>query len=413
MIWSGCGKTKLARAVAGEAQAAFLSVGPSDILSKFVGESEASIRGLFKEGERPIRCMEDTDSPSRTHKKRRRWLSCKHGKARRRARGMESKCAVVFFDEVDALGQSRVDEESGRSTQTGGDNSSRRVLAELLIQMTELSNSDHDDDDDDEKEDGDGNEGGYEEYREDGDSFAGRSTLSTGASGGHRHREDDDLAATTITQPSQEKRQKPRVIVVAATNRPEDCDPALLRRFAVRVLVGLPSRKDRRRIVRRLLSGVDHDVTPAQLDELALATAGWSGSDLESMTREAVMAPVRECLRRAAVQRRKAAAVGDGADHAAVRESLLRGFRALRKVSARDFEGGIAFFLGEGQGNPAVMSPFGGGKAAGRECTRAHYDSSSSSEDEGGEDDEEESDSQIDESAVVARKNGSTGCTAM
>jgi SpoVK/Ycf46/Vps4 family AAA+-type ATPase len=37
--------------VAGEAQAAFLSIGPSDILSKFVGESEASIRGLFREGE--------------------------------------------------------------------------------------------------------------------------------------------------------------------------------------------------------------------------------------------------------------------------------------------------------------------------------------------------------------------------
>eukprot|EP00804_Cyclotella_cryptica_P018524 CCRYP_004346-RA/>CCRYP_004346-RA protein AED:0.01 eAED:0.01 QI:312/1/1/1/1/1/2/962/338 len=47
----GCGKTKLAQAVAGEARAAFLSVGPSDILSKFVGESEASIRGLFREGE--------------------------------------------------------------------------------------------------------------------------------------------------------------------------------------------------------------------------------------------------------------------------------------------------------------------------------------------------------------------------
>jgi SpoVK/Ycf46/Vps4 family AAA+-type ATPase len=38
----GCGKTQLAKAIAGEAQAAFLSVGPSDILSKFVGESEAS-----------------------------------------------------------------------------------------------------------------------------------------------------------------------------------------------------------------------------------------------------------------------------------------------------------------------------------------------------------------------------------
>lgn len=44
-------QTQLARAVAGEAQAAFLSVAPSDILSKFVGESEASIRNFFKEGE--------------------------------------------------------------------------------------------------------------------------------------------------------------------------------------------------------------------------------------------------------------------------------------------------------------------------------------------------------------------------
>ena len=43
-------QTQLARAVAGEAQAAFICVSPSDVLSKFVGESEASIRGLFKEG---------------------------------------------------------------------------------------------------------------------------------------------------------------------------------------------------------------------------------------------------------------------------------------------------------------------------------------------------------------------------
>lgn len=47
----GCGKTELAKALAGEAEAAFLPVGPSDILSKFVGESEASIRSIFKKGE--------------------------------------------------------------------------------------------------------------------------------------------------------------------------------------------------------------------------------------------------------------------------------------------------------------------------------------------------------------------------
>jgi len=46
----GCGKTQLAKAIAGEAEAAFLSVGPSDILSKFVGESEAAVRTVFDKG---------------------------------------------------------------------------------------------------------------------------------------------------------------------------------------------------------------------------------------------------------------------------------------------------------------------------------------------------------------------------
>jgi ATP-dependent 26S proteasome regulatory subunit len=47
-------QTQLARAVAGEAQAAFMSVAPSDVLSKFFGESEASIRDLFKKGEEHV-----------------------------------------------------------------------------------------------------------------------------------------------------------------------------------------------------------------------------------------------------------------------------------------------------------------------------------------------------------------------
>jgi SpoVK/Ycf46/Vps4 family AAA+-type ATPase len=63
----GTGKTLLARAIAGEARASFLSVAPSDILSKFVGESEAAVRELFQE-------------------------------AHNQAMQLESKCAVVFFD---------------------------------------------------------------------------------------------------------------------------------------------------------------------------------------------------------------------------------------------------------------------------------------------------------------------------
>ena len=377
----GTGKTKLAKAVAGEAQAAFLSVGPSDILSKFVGESEASIRGLFQE-------------------------------ARRKASKMESKCAVVFFDEIDALGRSRVDEDSGKMSQAGGDNSSRRVLAELLIQMTELSN-DNDNEDDDEGEE-------YGGYDADGDSFSGRSTISTGIYDQQQRNNDMQPSIALGTQVSADIEQqqlhsscttpnrlfgdnsntnnqqqpKPRVIVVAATNRPEDCDPALLRRFAVRVLVGLPTRKDRKKIIKRLLVEIEHNITSPQLNELALATEGWSGSDLESMTREAVMAPVRETLRIAAVAKKKALQKtssvssaqktdeqkkAEDAQHNATRESLLNSFRNLRPVSSKDFEDGIAFFLG--------ALEFGSNDK------QAHYDSSSGSEDDmDGEDDEDNDD---------------------
>ncbi|KAL7448818.1 hypothetical protein ACHAWC_000950, partial [Mediolabrus comicus] len=354
----GCGKTKLAKAVAGEAQASFLSVGPSDILSKFVGESEQSIRGLFRE-------------------------------ARARAKKMESKCTVVFFDEIDALGRSRVDEgSSGESQSGGGDHSSRRVLAELLIQMTALSNAANveEDSESDEEEDD------YDGYCD--DSFTCQSTLSTAGSDGFGRRT-TQARSNTGDDGMNKVQVKPRVIVVAATNRPEDCDPALLRRFAVRVLVGLPTRKDRKKIIKRLLLDVDHTLTGAQLDELAVATEGWSGSDLESMTREAVMAPVRECLRAAAILKKKAgrakqhiSAESSQADdsqkeeedvHSSTRESLLNSFRNLRPVSSKDFGDGIAFFLGEQQENMAFSDL----------SRHAHYDSSSSSsEDE--EDDKDE-----------------------
>ena len=43
-------QTQLAQAIAGESQAAFMAISPSDILSKFVGESEASMRDVFDKG---------------------------------------------------------------------------------------------------------------------------------------------------------------------------------------------------------------------------------------------------------------------------------------------------------------------------------------------------------------------------
>ncbi|MEM6688534.1 MAG: AAA family ATPase [Planctomycetota bacterium] len=68
----GCGKTHLARATAGEVQAGFLSVGISDVLDMWMGNSEKNLHELFEKGRR-------------------------------------HKPSVLFFDEVDALGASRSD----------------------------------------------------------------------------------------------------------------------------------------------------------------------------------------------------------------------------------------------------------------------------------------------------------------
>jgi SpoVK/Ycf46/Vps4 family AAA+-type ATPase len=302
----GCGKTQLARAFAGEAQAAFRSIGPSDILSKYVGESEASIRTLFREA---------AEAARRTH----------------------GRCAVLFFDEIDALGYSRGD-ETGKSQDGDG---SRRILAELLIQLSNLSTSQQqcqpnlDTRDDDTKDAGEESEA------------------------------EDDSA---------------RVMVIAATNRLADCDPALIRRFAIQVYVGVPVTRDRRKILRKFLSDFQHSLTKAEIQELSEATDGWSGSDLESLAREASMAPIRECLKVAAGVRRKAREMEQhgGVESAqetckardafqVAKDVLMKEFQTLRPVTSLDFEEAMEFLLGNNTQQPQH---------------RSMYDSSSDSDDD-------------------------------
>lgn len=294
----GCGKTQLARAIAGESQAAFLSIGPSDILSKFVGESEASLRALFLQ-------------------------------ARTMARRTASRCAVLFFDEIDALGYSRGD-ESGKSQDGDG---SRRILAELLIQLSSLSTA-------------------QEQHRD--------------------QRDDDDESDV-------EQEERVRVMVIAATNRLSDCDPALIRRFAIQVHVGLPTARDRRKIFKKFLVDFEHSVSKGDLKELAQVTEGWSGSDLESLTREAAMAPIRECLQTAAAVKRKARKMEQQGGVESAQETvkaqdafevaknvLLKEFQSLRPVTIEDFQTAMTFLL--------CSSPEG--------HTKGTYDSSSDSENE-------------------------------
>jgi cell division protease FtsH len=183
----GTGKTLLARAVAGEAEAAFFSLSASEFVEAIVGIGASRVRDLFKQAK-------------------------------------ESAPAIVFIDELDAIGRSRAGGVGGIS---GGHDEREQTLNQILTEM-------------------DGFEPGT------------------------------------------------NVIVLAATNRPEILDPALLRpgRFDRRIAVQPPDKNGRAKILEihtrsvPLALGVD-------LEQIAAATPGATGADLALIVNEAALFAAR------------------------------------------------------------------------------------------------------------------------
>jgi SpoVK/Ycf46/Vps4 family AAA+-type ATPase len=143
----------------------------------------------------------------------------------------------------------------------------------------------------------------------------------------------------------------------------------------------------------RYLKGIHHYISSENLDSLALETQGWTGSDLESLTREAAMAPIRECIRAAALMKRRNRRLGQppiqeqcGGSSTSQQDStkstekqLLEQFSSLRPVTMGDFMNAIAFWAynhGTGDVMPIdeVEKPTFNGQTI-------HYDSSSDEED--------------------------------
>lgn len=71
------------------------------------------------------------------------------------------------------------------------------------------------------------------------------------------------------------------VVVIAATNRLEDLDEAVVRRFESKIFIGPPDRASRALQVLAFLQGVHHSLTSTDLDTIADLTFSWSGSDIE------------------------------------------------------------------------------------------------------------------------------------
>ena len=181
----GSGKTLIARAIANQCEASFISIKGPELLSKWVGESEKGIREIFRRAKQAAPC-------------------------------------IVFFDEIDSLAPRRGGEIDGHV----GD----RVIAQLLTEM---------------------------------DGIEGRAG----------------------------------VIVVAATNRPELIDPALLRpgRFDLVVELEYPNEIERTAIFAVHTHG--RPLAPdISMEKLASLTPGRSGADIEAICRRAALLALREWI---------------------------------------------------------------------------------------------------------------------
>ncbi|MBY8982494.1 MAG: CDC48 family AAA ATPase [Candidatus Lokiarchaeota archaeon] len=183
----GCGKTLIARAIATESKANFISIKGPELLSKWVGESEKAIREVFRKAKMAAPC-------------------------------------IIFFDEFDSIAPSR-----GRYNSDSG--VTEKVLSQFLTELDGL------------------------EIMKD-------------------------------------------IVVIAATNRPDILDTALIRPGRIdRILFVPPPNEEERLEILKIFSKDMPLATNVDLKGLVKMTEGFSGADLETWCREAAMRALRENLR--------------------------------------------------------------------------------------------------------------------
>lgn len=89
-------------------------------------------------------------------------------------------------------------------------------------------------------------------------------------------------------------RKGSRVLVIGATNRPQELDEAARRRFTKRLYIPLPTKPDREVLLRVMLQSNKHTLTDNDLSRLARDTEGFSGADLKALSTDAALGPIRE-----------------------------------------------------------------------------------------------------------------------
>lgn len=85
-----------------------------------------------------------------------------------------------------------------------------------------------------------------------------------------------------------------RVLLVGATNRPQELDEAARRRFVKRLYIPLPEAEARRALIVLLLRTNNHQLTPQEIEQVVTRSRGFSGSDVHQLCTEAAMGPIRD-----------------------------------------------------------------------------------------------------------------------
>ncbi|KAF0896218.1 hypothetical protein E2562_019701 [Oryza meyeriana var. granulata] len=125
-------------------------------------------------------------------------------------------------------------------------------------------------------------------------------------------------------------KDKERVLVLGATNRPFDLDEAVIRRFPRRLMVNLPDASNREKILKVILA--KEELTPGiDMESLATMTDGYSGSDLKNLCVTAAHYPIREILEKE--KKEKSVAKAEG-----MPEPALYGSEDIRPLTLDDFK---------------------------------------------------------------------------
>jgi len=85
-----------------------------------------------------------------------------------------------------------------------------------------------------------------------------------------------------------------RILVIGATNRPQELDEAARRRLAKRLYIPLPDLGARKVLIRHLLQTVEYELTEDEFDHIGIKSDGYSGADIQNLCTEAAYGPLRE-----------------------------------------------------------------------------------------------------------------------